>query len=531
MLLTLRIPVIDLRSFYAPDYPKGIRLPATWSEDHDFVRYFGPVIKRIQGPVDPWPAERAFCRYDKVLRFPPSYSHLVQREIPELRFLGVKRRLYPANSRNDFFYADIQMVIRSKEHISEMERWYRDQEGVWRDQKGRWLEHEGPWRDQKVGVTKFNLVDTVQSVLKIPTTIKSPSEGLSHCSVGKLGRPIAEAFDAATTAGPPTGKVFAGTLAVVIELEGYDEVSATWEGYWQSEYSTLLSGRPIVFEGRAINIFVLKPEDRSTSKVTRSLRIHILRLHAERQFLRQIARMMTVEGFIDNCTRVQLDKIQYSLNQCLIALTRVRKYGLSTPETMAAFLADQTMSGHELETLIERVQGFRPIINRRLRQLQQLNNDVEQQWRTFAEVDQNIKNFIYVKEAHMSKYDLRNSQVGAAGDNSLAAGFSFGSQLNLDAMPPNDAEILQAALRTLRKHLADRLLADSIIEIGSEEISPTEIGDAIGALSEAERAIGDKDTPRVENALRRSGQWLAAFAQGLGVDLAAAAIRKALHLS
>jgi hypothetical protein len=508
MLLTLRIPLVDLRPFYGPDYPKGIRLPATWSEDHDFVRYFGPVTKRIQGPVDPWPSERAFCRYDKALRFSSSYSYLIQRQIPELRFLGVKRRLYPATSRNDLFHADIQIIVRGPKHIPEHDRW---------------------WRGQEEGATRFNLVDTVQAILNIPTIVRSPGNVLSHQSVGRLGRPIAEAFDAATTVGPPTGKVFPGTPAIAIELEDYDEVLATWEGPWQFEHGLLLSGRPVAFEGRAINVFVLRPV-RTPSKHTRSLRIHILRLHAERQFLRHVARALIADGFIDSCASEQLDNIQYSLNQCLIALTRARKYGLSTPEIAAAFLADQSLSGHELETLIERVQTFRPIINRRLRQLQQLSNDVERRWRAFAELDQNGKNFIYVKEAHVSKYDLRGSQVGAVGDNSSAADFSFGSQLNLEAMLPNDAEVLQVALRTLRKHLADRLLADSIIEIETEEISPTEIGDAIGALSEAERAISDKDTPRAESALRRSGQWLAAFAQGIGVDLAAAAIRKALHL-
>ena len=43
MLLTMRVPVVDMRPFMRPDYPKNVRLPATWSEDQDFVRYFGPV--------------------------------------------------------------------------------------------------------------------------------------------------------------------------------------------------------------------------------------------------------------------------------------------------------------------------------------------------------------------------------------------------------------------------------------------------------------------------------------------------------
>src|SRR6266446_975789 len=99
MLLTLRIPVVDLRPFRRADYPQDIRLPATWSDHEDFVRYFGPVRKRLRGPVEPWTSERTFCQYDRVLRFPASYASLLAAAVPSLKFFGIERRLYPANTR------------------------------------------------------------------------------------------------------------------------------------------------------------------------------------------------------------------------------------------------------------------------------------------------------------------------------------------------------------------------------------------------------------------------------------------------
>ena len=129
----------------------------------------------------------------------------------------------------------------------------------------------------------------------------------------------------------------------------------------------------------------------------------------------------------------------------------------------------------------------------------------------------------------MSHYDQRNSQIGAAGDHASATEFSFGGQRNLGAMSTTDTEALQSALRTLRKHLADRLIADSVMDVDSEEVTPTQIGNAIGALSEAEEAVAAKDEQRAESALRRCGRWLASFAQQVGVALAAAAIQAALH--
>lgn len=130
----------------------------------------------------------------------------------------------------------------------------------------------------------------------------------------------------------------------------------------------------------------------------------------------------------------------------------------------------------------------------------------------------------------MSQYDMRNSQIGAAGDQASASNFGFGGQLNLQTMSPADSEALRSALRTLRKHLADQLIADSVIDVDSEEVSPTQIGSVIGALSEAEEAIAAKDQQRAQNALRRCGRWTVSFAQQVGVALAAAAIQGALHL-
>jgi hypothetical protein len=309
-------------------------------------------------------------------------------------------------------------------------------------------------------------------------------------------------------------------------------VSATWYGRWDLGDELQLAATKVVFEGRAINVFLIEggplPFDFHRA---RQLRIHILRLHAEREYLRQIARLLANEAFIEGCGYAQIERMQYALNRCLATLTRAESYGFSTAEMATAFIADRTLSGAELEVLKERIEDFRPRIGKRLRLLQDLEDKIETRWRDFLRTDPHQKNFIYIQEVHhMSKYDQRGSQFGAAGDRASATNVTFGGQLNLGAMSPTDTEALQSALHTLRKHLADRLLMDSVIEVESEEISPNQIGEAIGALSEAGAAVAAKDTQRTKSALRRSGQWLAAFAQGVGVEVAATAIRAALGL-
>ena len=507
MLLTLRIPVVDLRPFCRPDYPQGVRFPATWSEDKEFVRHFGPVIKRPRGPMNPWISERAFCQYDRALRFPPSYQSLLTADVPEFAFFRVMRRLYPATTLNDLFHVDVQLASRPRRFSSDWEavRQYR--------------------------LAEADLVSMVNAVLSLPTTVLSAPNSPAKQPLGKSGPSLASALDTATTTMRPSGRVVAGAPAIALEVEREELVSTRWAGLWEIDDGLRLSARAVVFGGRTVNVFVvgrrLRRIDRNRS---RALRIHLLRLHSEREYLRRIGRLLANDGFLEGCSQAQIERIQNALNQSLATLTRARSNGFSTPELTAAFIADRTISGSELEVLTQRVQVFRPIIGTRLRRLQELEDTAAAKWREFLEQNPDGKNYIYISEAHMSHYDQRGSQIGAVGDNASATNFSFGGQLNVQAMPATDVEALQSALRTLRKRLADQLLTDSVIDVDSEEVSATQIGNAIGALSEAEEAISVKDNQRVLGALRRSGRWLAAFAQEVGIDVAAAAIRAALHL-
>jgi hypothetical protein len=461
----------------------------------------------MRGPVDPWTSERVFCQYTHALRFPPSYQSLLARDVPGLVFFGVKRRLYPATTRNDLFHVDLQLAGRS----------------------GRFSPSPKP-PSRRYSPAEIDLAVVVKAVLSVPTTVHSALSTPARQPLGRFGPPIARALDAATTTGGPSGNVLSGAPAIFLEVEGPDIVSTRWGGQWEISDGLRLAARTVAFDGRAVSVFVAVRQPPANRYLARALRIHVLRLHAEREYLRRIARLLAAEGFLEGCSQTQVERVQDALNQSLATLTRVRAKDFLTEEVATAFMADRTISGSELEVLTERVSAFRPIIRKRLQRLQDLEDSVVAKWGRFLEQNPDGRNYIYIGEAHMSQYDQRGSQIGAAGDNASASNFSFGGQLNLQTMSSADAEALQSALRTLRKHLADQLLTDAAIDIDSEEISVTEIGSAIGALSEAEEAISAKDDQRAYSALQRSGRWLASFAQAVGIEVAAAAIRAALHL-
>jgi hypothetical protein len=508
VLLTLRVPVVDLRPFCLPDYPQGVRLPITWSEDKEFIRYFGPITRRARGPVDPWPSERVFCRYDRALRFPPSYQSLLTEAVPGLVFYGVLRRLYPANTRNDLFHADVQLTGKSSQ--------FSARSGM---------------RPRRYHRTEFDLVAMINAVLGLPTTVSAKLILPNIQPLGKFGPPIARALDIATTVNEASGKVIAGAPAIAMQVERGDNASTTWGRKWEINYNLGLAARTIIFNARPINIFVIKHQySRAAQRQARELRIHLLRLHSEREYLRQMARLLVVDGFLEGCGKAQVERIQASLNESLQILTRRRSHGFALSQVENAFIADSIISGSELEVLSERVRAFRPIIGRRLENLRRIEASAAENWSSFLDEHPGGKNYIYIHEAHMSKYDQHGSQIGSAGDYSSASHFSFGEQFNFPAMTPSEVDSLQSAIRTVRRYLAGRLAADVTLQIDASEISSSDLGTAIGALSDAEDAIAAKDSRRFQAALQRSGRWLVSFAQGVGVEVAAAAIRAAMHM-
>jgi hypothetical protein len=179
---------------------------------------------------------------------------------------------------------------------------------------------------------------------------------------------------------------------------------------------------------------------------------------------------------------------------------------------------------------MERIKKFRPTIRRRLDALVTQENTAGEAWNRLLQRGPDGNSFIITQEVNMSSYDFRGSQVGAAGDNASASNFSFGNQVNANSISSEEFRALEIEIQTLSRLLADRLTSQSIVQVNSEQISPMQIGTAIGALSEAEEGAANKSGPHLQGALQKCGAWLISFAQEVGVELAASAIRSALHM-
>jgi hypothetical protein len=64
----------------------------------------------------------------------------------------------------------------------------------------------------------------------MPTTVRSRTDKTTSTEFGRIGTPIAQSFEAATTVGDLSGDAVAGKPAVAIELDSEDKATAKWGG-------------------------------------------------------------------------------------------------------------------------------------------------------------------------------------------------------------------------------------------------------------------------------------------------------------
>jgi hypothetical protein len=352
MLLTLRFPVVDLRQFQRSDYADVIRLPRTWSED-EFVRSFGQVKKRLKGPVEQWPTERVFSRYSRVLRFPRSFPmELTRRADGQVEFFGINRRLYPATFRNDLFHLEVQVTGASRA----FQRWGND----------GWAIYE---------YAPFDLPAVLTGLLEATVTIKGPV-GSVTTKLRHAGPDLAAAFEQATMRADAAGHVVSGAPAVVLEVMDHEEPGSAWRMRKDVEGGLSLYAEPR--DGRKLGIQTwMISRQIPDSRRSRELRIHLLRLHSEREFLRQLCRLLLSSPDVNQLDETRSNSLQEAVSESLALLTRWKAYGFNNFDLMqVAFAADRVVTTQEYEVLAERVKSLRGIIAKRLNELHKIEDDL-----------------------------------------------------------------------------------------------------------------------------------------------------------
>jgi hypothetical protein len=360
MLLTLRYPMVDLRQFCQADYDQSIKLPPTWTEDHDFVRSFGPVTRRQLGPVDQWPTERIFGRFDQVLRFPVGFPVILTESVGGvINFYGINRRLFPATERDDLFHLDVQIAGSSWAFPpGERPEWTLSRSGL----------------GSTYGDPTFNLLKFLKGLLDTPVVVHGPGNATKSAPLRKAGTLVADSFESATMTRPSENAVVIGKPAIVLEFMDHEDPGQAWNLRNKIGHGLTLSAQPKGAPQADAQVWMISRRERR-NRSSRELRIHLLRLHSEREFLRQLCGLLRRAGFVNALDEVRSDRLQESIADSLQLLTKRERYGFDTIDLMqAAFAADRVVSTQEHDVLALRVRGMRRSIAKRLEALRTIED-------------------------------------------------------------------------------------------------------------------------------------------------------------
>ena len=357
MLVSVQIPLADSRGFL-PDETRRIKNP-DWKNPQagkGFVRAFGGLKPRLRGGLPEWPSEEVVCATYGAPKFiPPLCSKSLEQDGWYLDRCAFRRLL--SNGR-----------------------------GVTRIEVGFSIAHGFrmmPWTV---------LLDVVNQVLSFEVRCSEGRAIVRECKLGASGSYLAKRFLAETTRTSPADGftpaswwVTDGEPVVFVELEDamfrppdrtFRPVSLPWPGY-QLYYTRALH------RGLHIGVWILKIEPgyslgswtyQSSGKiVARQVRLHLMRLHAERQTLKVVFQHID-KGYIPIQARLkQGDPLQTFLNHATGLLLNREIYGVPmSPMLRCIEVFDDLVMPGQRASLLAQLNDIRPNVLKKIRSATQV---------------------------------------------------------------------------------------------------------------------------------------------------------------
>jgi hypothetical protein len=396
LLVVVQIPIADARPFVdrtqrldRPMWP----LPLIGRE---FVRAAGHVRARRQGGVAPWPGEEVFVDARRLVRFAQAAGHPVALPRQELR---------PAFRR---LTADGSALIRLEVGLRIRLRW------------------------QLAPPEVAAVIDSAADLqVRVPTPLGCTTGGLLDSD-----SKIAAALLRSTTRslhgpswwlspGDPLMLVHAHVAELPRLPKGSRRVDLRSLGLAPS-HDVFLAWYPVAWNGRRVGVWLLRYTRRSDHhEVMRRLRVHLLRLHAERECLRQMLRLVSHELITVQRGRRESEALQYYLNGASRRLARVEAFGLPQQDLLqVAYGADALISEGERASLLFQLRGIRRNVLRKIANISappESNQVVPaitiERGRVYYHVDQRQMN-----DESISIGSIVGSQLGAVGHHAVIRG-------------------------------------------------------------------------------------------------------------
>ncbi|GLQ87289.1 hypothetical protein [Dyella flagellata] len=316
MFLVVQHPLADLRRFLGAATVRLGRPAWPIAEPRqDYVRSFGQVRARNRGGLAEWPGEDSFCLAHAALRFPNHLRHYTFGSGP-LTSIAHKafRRIH---SDGTVSRAEIGFSLARKEANS-------------------------------TASSNADLINLLRECIEFKVFVRGPKLQFETTTLASAGSALARNYLRATTdrkaMDPNACKpwwVSAGNPAVV--LESLDQPPLTLTRYARKvmeQANLTVSHDWMQFGAHSCSMWFI--EGRSSDEdALRRLRIHLMRLHAERECLRIVLTRIN-ESKLDLAANVGIsDEAQQYLHDSIRALEKPERFGL--PQSAMLEVAQQAL--------------------------------------------------------------------------------------------------------------------------------------------------------------------------------------------
>lgn len=472
MLVTVQIPVIDLRGFVAA--VERLALPS-WpapDPDKDFVRSFGPIRRRPSGGLNGWLGEAQICEAER-----------------GVRFLGPAPRYF--DLKGEFW--SFRVVYR---------RFFADGLAMGKIEVGfdvRPLGH--PRLRPQIGLI-------IEKLLNLPVAV---ADSIGR-RLGGAGADFAKAYARATT---PHGRdsvlsqrfVLAGKPSVVVEHSGrplqlpdrarvltrkdFEIPLAFWH---QRQFET------------DVPVWLINRHSPVRSAPSRELRMYICRLHADTEAISKVLRAIAIGLVSPESRSHESDRLQRFLTE---AFRHQRKLGdridtkLDLPfYEQALWHRDHALPGY-YDSLLQRV----TVINPRPAVQSAIESYVAARQRQDREAT-----IVIMGDYVMTQNNVTNSGIAGVVGGTVKVENSAVTT-NQTTLGSTSADAI-AELLTLAKILKERAATPD------QEVGAAAVENAAAKLSAG-------DEPGALAWLKRSGAWALKVAEDVSVKLAAELIVRA----
>lgn len=340
MLVTVQFPLADLRPF-VPGPTHRLLTPAwpTPRADIDFVRMLGTVRDRRSGGLTEWAGEHIFCDASRAIRFEAAFS--------VAGMLGVSRRRCAFRR----FFSDGEGVSRVEVGIA-----YRDTLSTWKE-----------------------LLSVLHQTLALRTTIGrgSNAEKTELFKTDRaLARLILRASTSATSAPDFTPASWWVTPCKPTLLVEYDAKRSAFQP--PAAFRTIsaeatrgidLAYGRMNFFNRTVGVWLLGRKSSEDRDYERRFRIHILRLHAQREVVTEVLRAVETKRLDVQRTSPSdahdhpSNRLQKFLRDTIERLERKQYGGVQQSELLQAAeeIQDSVTEG-ERTAILQRIQPLRRVV-------------------------------------------------------------------------------------------------------------------------------------------------------------------------